>query len=165
MKKEDKAVCIILNYNSAELVKELVNNIQNFNSFKDILIVDNKSTDDSYQFLKDEYANNDKVIIEVINDDEAIPEDKIQVIFDKFTKVNNSLNRPSEGSGLGLYLTKRLVELHGGEISISTGKEYNNTFKIVFPYEKFTEKTIPLQSKDINKLQKKIDIEFSDIYF
>ena len=63
MKKEDKAVCIILNYNSAELVKELVNNIQNFNSFKDILIVDNKSTDDSYQFLKDEYANNDKVII------------------------------------------------------------------------------------------------------
>ena len=63
MKKEDKAVCIILNYNSAELVKELVNNIQNFNSFKDILIVDNKSTDDSYQFLKDEYANNDKVLI------------------------------------------------------------------------------------------------------
>ena len=117
--------------------------------------------------IKVKIENNDKVIIEVINDDEAIPEDKIQVIFDKFTKVNNSLNRPSEGSGLGLYLTKRLVELHGGEISISTGKEYNNTFKIVFPYEKCKEKTIPLQSKDIdiNKLQKKIDIEFSDIYF
>ncbi|MGG7058407.1 ATP-binding protein [Clostridium tertium] len=110
---------------------------------------------------------NNKIIIEVTNDAEAIPEDKRNVIFDKFTKVNTSLNRPSEGSGLGLYLTKGLVELHSGEISISAGIEYGNIFKIVLPYDKSIEKNITLQNNnvEINELQQKIDIEFSDIYF
>jgi signal transduction histidine kinase len=111
--------------------------------------------------------NNEKIIIEVSNDAEAIPEDKRNVIFDKFTKINTSLNRPSEGSGLGLYLTKGLVELHGGEISISTGIEYGNIFKIVLPYEKSIEENAHLQNNnvEINEFQQKIDIEFSDIYF
>ncbi|MGG7143425.1 ATP-binding protein [Clostridium nigeriense] len=110
---------------------------------------------------------NEKIIIEVTNDAEAIPEDKRNVIFDKFTKVNTSLNRPSEGSGLGLYLTKGLVELHSGEISISAGREYGNIFKIVLPYNKSIEENITLKNNniEINELQQKIDIEFSDIYF
>ena len=110
---------------------------------------------------------NEKIIIEVSNDAEAIPEDKRNVIFDKFTRVNNSLNRPSEGSGLGLYLTKGLVKLHGGEISISAGAEYGNIFKIVLPYDKYIEENNTLKNNnvEINELEQKIDIEFSDIYF
>lgn len=63
MRKEYKAVCIILNYNSARLVCNLVKKIQNFNSLKNILIVDNKSTDNSYKFLKRKFMNDDKVVI------------------------------------------------------------------------------------------------------
>lgn len=107
------------------------------------------------------------IIIKVVNDAEAIPEDKRKDIFEKFTKVNSSLSRTSEGSGLGLFLTKGLVENHNGEISISTGVKYGNTFKIVFPYDKSIEEedTISTIGLKINPLEEKVDIEFSDIYF
>ncbi|WP_156010077.1 glycosyltransferase family 2 protein [Streptococcus ruminantium] len=45
-------VCMILNYNDAETVKKLVENIKDYPVFSHILIVDNCSTDDSYQELK-----------------------------------------------------------------------------------------------------------------
>lgn len=107
------------------------------------------------------------IVIKVVNDAEAIPEDKRKDIFEKFTKVNSSLSRTSEGSGLGLFLTKGLVENHNGEISISTGVKYGNTFKIVFPYDKSIEceEIIPTVGLKINPLEEKVDIEFSDIYF
>lgn len=110
--------------------------------------------------------NKKNIIIEVINDAEAIPEDKRKVIFDKFTKVNTSLNRPSEGSGLGLFLTKGLVELHNGKITINAGIKYGNIFKITFPYDNNIKGEVVLLNNnvEINELQEKIDIEFSDIY-
>lgn len=110
---------------------------------------------------------NNKIIIEILNDADTIPEDKRNEIFEKFTKVNTSFNRLSEGSGLGLYLTKGLVELHGGEISIHEGPLYGNLYKIVLPYNKNVNVKENYLSRDIkiNKLQQKIDIEFSDIYF
>lgn len=112
-------------------------------------------------------VENNEIIIEVINDAEAIPEDKRIVIFDKFTKINTSLNRPSEGSGLGLFLTRGLVELHDGEIKIDAGIKYGNIFKISFPYdEELKGEVIYLNNNiEINELKEKIDIEFSDIYF
>ncbi|MBS5886260.1 MAG: HAMP domain-containing sensor histidine kinase [Clostridium sp.] len=111
--------------------------------------------------------NKENIIIEVINDAEAIPEDKRKVIFDKFTKVNTSLNRPSEGSGLGLFLTKGLVELHNGKITINAGIKYGNIFKITFTYDNNIKGEVVLLNNnvEINELQEKIDIEFSDIYF
>ena len=123
--------------------------------------------DNGYIYVTTKVCNNEKIIIEVVNDAEAIPEDKRNEIFDKFTKVNTSLNRPSEGSGLGLYLTKGLVELHGGEISINAGKKYGNIFKIELPYDKNikSSKAIVNNNIEINNFNQKIDIEFSDIYF
>lgn len=107
------------------------------------------------------------IVIKVVNDAEAIPEDRRKDIFEKFTKVNSSLSRTSEGSGLGLFLTKGLVRNHNGEISISTGIKYGNTFKIVFPYDKSIEceEAISTVGLKINPLEEKVDIEFSDIYF
>ena len=109
----------------------------------------------------------ENIVIEVINDAEAIPEEKRNVIFEKFTKVNTSFNRPSEGSGLGLYLTKGLVELHGGEITISAGASYGNIFRIKVPYDRSIQGNNYLinNNTEINDLKQKIDIEFSDIYF
>ncbi|MDV4151695.1 HAMP domain-containing sensor histidine kinase, partial [Clostridium sp. AL.422] len=109
----------------------------------------------------------DNIVIEVINDADSIPEDKRNEIFEKFTRINSSLNRPSEGSGLGLYLTKGLVELHGGEISISVGPTYGNIFKIVLPYDKNIKGDCSYINNyaQINEIKQKIDIEFSDIYF
>lgn len=109
----------------------------------------------------------ENIIIEVMNDAEAIGESKRNMIFETFTKINNSLSRPSEGSGLGLFLTKELVELSGGNIEIISGKEIGNIFKMTLPYNRKTIKEEDIVNKEvkINELKEKVDIEFSDIYF
>lgn len=57
-------------------------------------------------------------------------------IFEEFVQVDSSYARQFEGTGLGLALTRRLVELHGGELSAtSEGPDRGSTFTFVIPRE------------------------------
>ncbi len=62
--------------------------------------------------------------------------DDIERIFSPFEQVDNSASRKFQGTGLGLSLTKRLVELHGGRIwAESPGEGKGATFSFVIPVE------------------------------
>ena len=57
-------------------------------------------------------------------------------IFDEFVQIDSTISRQHEGTGLGLALTKRLVELHGGQIKvISPGPDKGSTFSITLPWD------------------------------
>ena len=57
-------------------------------------------------------------------------------IFNPFEQVDGSVNRRYQGAGLGLSLTKRLVELHGGKIWVkSEGEGKGSTFYFIIPVE------------------------------
>lgn len=58
----------------------------------------------------------------------GILEEKIDHIFDKFTQADSSLSRHYEGTGLGLALSKQLVELMGGTIGVSSKVGTGSTF-------------------------------------
>ena len=58
------------------------------------------------------------------------PEDQA-TIFEEFRQVDSSLSRNHEGSGLGLALTKRLVELHGGEVAVESQLGKGTVFTVV----------------------------------
>ena len=58
----------------------------------------------------------------------------VESIFDPFEQVENSASRRYQGTGLGLSLTKSLVELHGGRIRVqSEGESKGSTFSFVLP--------------------------------
>ncbi len=63
----------------------------------------------------------------------GIPENKKHLIFQPFQLVDNSLSRRHEGTGLGLVLTKKLVELHHGNITFESKEGQGTKFTIVLP--------------------------------
>ncbi len=62
----------------------------------------------------------------------GIPENQIDKIFDRFYQVDGSHTREHEGTGIGLALTKELVELHKGRIEVESKEGKGSKFKIIF---------------------------------
>lgn len=81
----------------------------------------NKSEDDEW------------LIGEVQDTGIGIPKDKQTELFKKFYQVDTTASRPHEGTGLGLALTKDLIELHGGEIRLESEEGIGSTFTFRLP--------------------------------
>lgn len=79
-----------------------------------------------------EYDNNN-VITHVQDTGEGIPEDVIPKLFTKFYRVNSDLSKKSNGTGLGLYISKTLVEMHKGKIWVESQKGKGSTFSFSLP--------------------------------
>ena len=64
----------------------------------------------------------------------GIKPENLKRVFDHFEQVENSANRRYQGTGLGLSLTKKLVELHGGSLRAeSEGEGQGSTFRFAIP--------------------------------
>ena len=60
------------------------------------------------------------------------PED-VERLFDKYEQARSRATRGEKGTGLGLYITKQLVELHGGEIEVTSEIGKGSTFSFTLP--------------------------------
>lgn len=60
------------------------------------------------------------VYIEIADNGTGIPQEELSNIFEKFYRIKNDANLSIKGTGLGLYLVKYFVELHGGTISVES---------------------------------------------
>ncbi|MGI9544736.1 MAG: hybrid sensor histidine kinase/response regulator transcription factor, partial [Cyclobacteriaceae bacterium] len=74
--------------------------------------------------------------IKVADSGKGIPPKEIKKIFDRFYQVDASLTREQEGTGIGLALTKELVELHHGEIKVKSVRGQVTTFTLLLPLGK-----------------------------
>ena len=71
--------------------------------------------------------------LEVIDSGIGIPPERWHLLFRPFQQIDSSSTRKHEGTGLGLALTKRLAELHGGTISFRSTPGKGSIFRIWLP--------------------------------
>ena len=76
----------------------------------------------------------DQVNIAIKDNGIGIAADKIQVIFELFAQANDGMSQHATGLGVGLYLVKQIIELHGGAIcAASDGSGKGSTFTVTLP--------------------------------
>src|SRR5690606_22867791 len=66
----------------------------------------------------------------------GIAEKDLPKALDSFSQVDSALSRKFQGTGLGLPLTKKLVELHGGTLAIESKVNVGTTVTAIFPKER-----------------------------
>lgn len=80
-----------------------------------------------------EKANDRYVSIEISDTGVGISMDLLPIIFDKFSKASRAGISGEESTGLGMWIVKHIVELHGGEINVSSRENTGTTFTILLP--------------------------------
>lgn len=78
-----------------------------------------------------------RVIIKIEDSGIGIPADDQKKMFDKFARAKNAVNMYTDGSGLGLFIVKKIVEAHkGGQVSFVSEQNKGTTFTISLPIYK-----------------------------
>jgi signal transduction histidine kinase len=75
----------------------------------------------------------------------GISHDKQRKIFDTFSQASEGVDRDYEGSGVGLAISKKVVELHGGRIWLSSSPGKGSHFFFTLPLKPTTVKSVELE--------------------
>ena len=86
-------------------------------------------------------SDTDLVEIQVRDTGIGIPEHHQTLIFQKFKQLDSSYHRQYEGTGLGLALTKQLIDLHGGWIECDSTVDVGSVFTVKLPRHPFAKPT------------------------
>ena len=96
----------------------------------------------------------------------GVPADKQEHIFERFGQVESVLSRRSEGTGIGLHLTRMFVEMMGGEIQLDSNLGNGSTFTVLLPDIKIQSEAPGKAASETtdNRIIQATEIEFSDVY-
>ncbi len=81
-------------------------------------------------------AKEDNIVITVSDNGFGIPLDQQDKIFNKFFRASNAKKEQPEGSGMGLYITKRIIENFDGQIEFKSKEKKGTKFQITLPIKK-----------------------------
>ena len=74
------------------------------------------------------HRNSDRISVEVIDKGVGIPEEDKEKIFEKFYRVGNEATKRAKGTGLGLYITSRIMQAHKGLVVLSDAQNGGSNF-------------------------------------
>ena len=92
-----------------------------------------KFSDDDGKVMITAAPEGDQVLFQVRDFGIGIPQEAIPCLFDRFYRVDNSSTRNTGGSGLGLYISRQIVEAHGGRIWAESQPDQGSTFSFTIP--------------------------------
>jgi PAS domain S-box-containing protein len=87
-----------------------------------------KYTDEGEAVLSVLSSGQDEILFEIRDTGIGIPEEKINILFRPFSRVDESFSSRYEGPGLGLAISKKLVEMMGGRIWVESAQGQGSTF-------------------------------------
>lgn len=106
--------------------------------------------------IKKSYSNRIDLVAEIKDTGIGIPADQQETIFEAFRQVDSDNRRNFGGTGLGLTITKRLVEMMNGKIFLTSEVGKGSLFKIQFYDLKFSNDTLFLNDKSQAKALKNL---------
>jgi len=92
-----------------------------------------KFTQEGSVSIRLSHATNEYWSIQVTDTGAGIPREAQEYIFEPFRQVNSAITRDNRGIGLGLSITKQLVDLMGGKINLESKPNKGSTFTILLP--------------------------------
>ena len=75
----------------------------------------------------------DRHVVTIRNSGPGIPADEVGMIFDRFYKTDKSRSQDKNGMGLGLYIVRTIIKLHGGDISVTSVENEYTQFEFWLP--------------------------------
>ena len=75
----------------------------------------------------------DRIVVTIENSGSGIQSDELPRVFEKFYKTDKSRSQDKNGMGLGLYLVRTIIKLHGGDISVSSVVNEYTRFSFYIP--------------------------------
>jgi two-component system, sensor histidine kinase and response regulator len=89
------------------------------------------------------FAQSDVAVFQVVDTGIGIAEAQLPLLFQKFQQLDSTHQREYQGTGLGLALTKQLVELHGGWIEVESTLNVGSMFTVRLPMQRLTAISYP----------------------
>lgn len=96
-----------------------------------------------------------ELITHVQDSGPGIPKEEIPKLFQKFYRIHRQLEQKSNGTGLGLFISKAIVEMHKGRIWVESEENKGSTFSFSIPIATTTQLNFSVDEPvDINKILK-----------
>ncbi len=88
-----------------------------------------------YCYVKEETGDSLRAGIDVVDTGIGIKEENLNKIFDQFQQADSSITNKYGGTGLGLTICKKLIEMQDGSLSVSSQENIGTTFSFEIPYK------------------------------
>jgi signal transduction histidine kinase len=94
---------------------------------------DGQSIEIQVHLTREAHSRKAQVVISVQDHGAGIPDDKLELIFEKYAQVPQKLQAKTSGLGLGLYITKKLIEAQSGKIHVVSQVGQGSVFSVSLP--------------------------------
>jgi len=94
-----------------------------------------KYTKDNGKIEIDVKKENDHLLVSIADNGIGIPKEQAKDVFARFFRAKNAIKQETDGSGLGLYIAKTIVEKNGGKIWFDSAENKGSTFYFTVPLQ------------------------------